>query len=242
MASLESPVLPTPQWHQRQRPLNVLVEGNIGSGKSTVMRRMQELDSEIEIVGERIGDWENVNGYNLLEMFYADKKRWAMSFQMCVYMSMMDAQAESYAAVDPGSRHARLMERSMYSAHKCFSRNLYLMNLMEPAQYAVLDRVMDWMEKECDTPPIDLIVYLKTPVNVCQERIRQRDRPAERDMTAEYLRNLEVLHDEWLLASTPTLSRWASSCPPVVTVLNAEMDRVDAVANEILALCKHCCQ
>ena len=42
-------------------------------------------------------------------------------------------------------------------------------------------------------------MYLRTPAEVCLERIETRGRAEETTIPIEYLRDLEVLHDEWLI-------------------------------------------
>ena len=48
------------------------------------------------------------------------------------------------------------------------------------------------VEPEC-------ILYYRTPAEVCLDRIRVRGRVEESEITPDYLRQLEALHDEWLL-------------------------------------------
>ena len=50
----------------------------------------------------------------------------------------------------------------------------------------------------CDVQP-DLILYLRTPAEVCLQRIRERGRVEESGIELDYLLQLESLHDEWLL-------------------------------------------
>ena len=51
------------------------VEGNIGSGKSTFLKK---LSSEFKVVQEQVDEWskmKNANGKNILEEFYEDPER-----------------------------------------------------------------------------------------------------------------------------------------------------------------------
>jgi deoxyadenosine/deoxycytidine kinase len=45
----------------------------------------------------------------------------------------------------------------------------------------------------------DVILYLRTPAEVCLGRIKARGRGEESGITLEYLLQLERLHDDWLL-------------------------------------------
>lgn len=64
--------------------LIVSVEGNIASGKSTLMTRLKEvLESSHDILLEPVKEWqsiENSEGINLLECFYRDMKTHSVLF------------------------------------------------------------------------------------------------------------------------------------------------------------------
>ena len=64
-------------------PFVVSVEGNIGSGKSTMLQFYSELD-DVQLHPEPVEKWQNLHGHNLLEKLYTDPKRW--SFQVILWM------------------------------------------------------------------------------------------------------------------------------------------------------------
>ena len=97
----------------------------------------------------------------------------------------------------------RRMERSTASGFLDFTRMLYMEGVLEHDHYIFAERV--W--KEYNKMP-DIIVYLETPVAVCFERLRQRDRPEElgqrscaslKGISREYLEKLEQAHEQYLL-------------------------------------------
>jgi deoxyadenosine/deoxycytidine kinase len=55
----------------------------------------------------------------------------------------------------------------------------------------------------CDEP--DAIIYLRTPAEVCLQRIFDRGREEERGIPVDYLLQLEHLHDQWLLNNPKTI-------------------------------------
>ena len=59
------------------RPFTVLVEGNIGSGKSTYMKHCYDHGTGVDIIMEPVDKWTDLNatGLNLLQMMYEDPKR-----------------------------------------------------------------------------------------------------------------------------------------------------------------------
>lgn len=66
----------------KRKPFVVSVEGNIGSGKSTMLQYYSELD-DVQLHPEPVEKWQNLNGHNLLEKLYSDPKRW--SFQVWTF-------------------------------------------------------------------------------------------------------------------------------------------------------------
>ena len=61
------------------KPFVVTIEGNIGSGKSTMLEFYRSLE-EVQLHPEPVDKWTNLNGQNLLQKLYEDPKRW--SFQV----------------------------------------------------------------------------------------------------------------------------------------------------------------
>lgn len=72
-------------------PIVISIEGNIGSGKSTLMNllktKVQSLEflpnSQIMFLDEPVEEWKSINSdpsLNILQTFYEDPKRWAYSF------------------------------------------------------------------------------------------------------------------------------------------------------------------
>ena len=57
------------------RPFTVLVEGNIGSGKSTYLKHFSKLSKDVDIITEPVDKWRDLNSHNLLQMMYEDPQR-----------------------------------------------------------------------------------------------------------------------------------------------------------------------
>ena len=72
----------------------IQVEGNIGSGKSTFLNFIKKYKNnrnfEIKFIDEPISDWQNINGYNLLNIYYNDMIRNAELFQFFVFTTLLN--------------------------------------------------------------------------------------------------------------------------------------------------------
>jgi len=171
----------------------ILFEGNIAAGKSTVGRRLAE--SELfGFVEEPVGAWQQDFEENLLDLFYRDTNRWAFTFQLAAFTTRAKTWTEVLAILD---HRNVVLERSIYCDRYVFAKNCYQSGLMKKTEWQLYCKLWDWLESNWCAEP-DKIVYLRTPAEVCLERIEARGRTEETTIPVEYLRDLEVLHDEWL--------------------------------------------
>ncbi|CAH8865187.1 unnamed protein product [Trichobilharzia szidati] len=170
----------------------VMVEGNIGCGKSTFLRFFQQLSPKTEVLHEPLYLWKDARGYDLFELMYQDASRWCVPFQAQVLVTLLDRQSKL------PTKPVRLLERSIYSSRYCFTENMHNNGSISDADYEELVRIFQWVIKN-KSIPIDLIVYLRASPTVCMERIRARKRSGEGDIPLEYLEELHKLHESWLI-------------------------------------------
>ena len=139
-----------------ERPFTVLVEGNIGCGKTTFLEHFAQF-SQVEVLKEPVDRWRDVNGHNLLQLMYEDPSRWAMPFQSYVQLTMLDHHLHK------SNKAVKLMERSIYSARYCFVENMHKSGKMLGCEFEVLD---EWFKFATDNSGlninVDLIIYLRT--------------------------------------------------------------------------------
>ena len=77
------------------KPFTVLVEGNIGSGKTTFLEHFNKFSEDVEILAEPVEKWRNANGHNLLQMMYEDPYRFVItSFSLCHFHTFLVFQME----------------------------------------------------------------------------------------------------------------------------------------------------
>ena len=74
---------------EQRLPYTVVVEGNVGAGKSTFVDILAREDARISPVPEPVSAWQNVSGtgVNLLDSMFRDGKRWAGAFQLVSTLS-----------------------------------------------------------------------------------------------------------------------------------------------------------
>lgn len=174
-----------------KKSFTVLVEGNIGVGKSTFLEYFKQFES-VELMPEPVEAWQNLNGANMLELVYADTKKWAFSFQSYALLLMLENHLK------PTEKKIKIMERSLYSAHHCFIELLTHYKHIEKEERAVLHKWHEFVTTQFDVLP-DLIIYLRAAPSIVFERMKKRARSEERNVTTDYIEQLHIRHEDWLM-------------------------------------------
>lgn len=73
------------------RPFRVSIEGNIGCGKSTLIKYLSGVPT-VDAYTEPLDKWRNVGGHNLLDLLYRDLKRWNFTFSHYVQLTRLKIQ------------------------------------------------------------------------------------------------------------------------------------------------------
>lgn len=181
----------------------VAVAGNIGVGKSTLTG----------LLARRLGwepFYEAVEDNPYLADFYQDMRRW--SFHSQIYFLSRRLRHHRALLDHPGSV---VQDRSVYEDAEVFACNLYRQGNMSERDYRSYRELYEVLTSFL--PPPDLVVYLRASLPTLQKRIAQRGREYEREISAEYLEQLNRLYEEWV-------SNF-SLCP-VLTVPADDMDFV----------------
>ncbi|MCL4393783.1 MAG: deoxynucleoside kinase [Chloroflexi bacterium] len=183
----------------------ISVAGNIGVGKSTL----------VDLLCARLG-WEpffeGVVDNPYLADFYEDMAAW--SFHSQVFF--LSRRLRDLRRLMDYPRTA-VQDRSVYEDAEIFAKNLHRQGFITKRDwncyrelYLVLTELL---------PPPDLVVYLQATVPTLLRRISLRGRDYEKQISGEYLSQLDALYEEWL--------RDFKASP----VLVVPADRLDFVAN-----------
>ena len=80
-ALAQEPAPAPPPANTTARPRTILVEGNVGSGKSSFLEIMSSV-AGVEVFQEPVDLWRNVGGDNLFEKMIKEPRRWTATFQL----------------------------------------------------------------------------------------------------------------------------------------------------------------
>lgn len=75
------------------QPRFISIEGNIGSGKSTILKIIRECFPQLVILDEPLAEWQKVGesgNINLLGLYYDQPERWGFTFQIYAFMSRLN--------------------------------------------------------------------------------------------------------------------------------------------------------
>ena len=162
----------------------IAIAGNIGVGKSSLVR----------LLAARLGwtpFYEAVDENPYLSDFYQNMRAW--SFHSQVFFLSKRLRHHRALLDHPDSV---IQDRSIYEDAEVFAKNLYRQGHMSDRDYGCYRELYEVLTLYL--PPPDLVVYLRANTDTLTNRIAQRGRDYERDISDEYLARLNDLYEEWI--------------------------------------------
>lgn len=163
--------------------LFVVVAGNIGSGKTTLTKKLSE----------RLGwkpHFESVQDNPYLADFYGDMERWA--FQLQVYF--LTHRFGTHKLIE-GSGASSVQDRSIYEDANIFARALYDQGTLNERDFKNYQTLYNTMTPYLSPPT--LMIFLRRSVPKLIERIQLRGRDYEQAIPVDYLTRLNKYYDDW---------------------------------------------
>lgn len=164
----------------------IAIEGVIGVGKTTLARLLKPSFAQATILLELFEE----NPF--LSSFYRDRERYAFQTQLFFLLSRYHQQ---HKAVPEALQDGPLISDYTFAKDELFA----WLNLKDD-ELAMYGRVHAALSEKIPKPT--LIVYLKASHAEIMRRIALRDRPYERDMNPEYIRELATAYEAWLSSLT----------------------------------------
>jgi deoxyadenosine/deoxycytidine kinase len=153
------------------------VEGNMSSGKTTVLTR--DKLKPFSVI-ENVTKWDPY-----LKLFYENPKRYGFLLQTVILRSqekMLTTKNKKYDYV--------LTERSPSVSFQVFVDLQYEEGNLTDLEYEALK---DWYE---NTWKPDVYIYLKTDPDICYQRWEKRNRNSEKSMDLDYLKKLHGKYED----------------------------------------------
>jgi len=158
--------------------MKVVIDGNIGSGKTTQLNLLEKLGYRVR--REPIDEWP-------LEEFYKDPSRWAFYFHMVILQTLRPLK----------TRETIVYERSLLSSRWVFWTVLLKQKLVtqgEDETYAKFYDQYAWFP--------DVYIFLSKSPELAWEHIQSRHQTGDSGVTLEYWKELDAEYQK-LLRNVP---------------------------------------
>ena len=179
----------------------VSIEGNIGSGKSTVLNTLREYfnnNNKLYFLEEPVNEWtkiQDLEGKNIIEKFYEDQEKYSFSFQMMAYISRLVMLKNAIKYCEQNNIKLIICERSLQTDKNVFCKMLYDTGKIEEINYQIY---LKWFDEFIIDMPKIYFIYIKTNPVTAFERIIKRNRKGEK-INLNYLESCSTYHDYWLV-------------------------------------------
>jgi deoxyadenosine/deoxycytidine kinase len=209
----------------------VSIDGNIGCGKSTLLDILKEELTNVTIIDEPVCQWNtlvNESNKNLLELFYEDKKRWSYTFQNYALFTRLNIVKETLEQVEKKEGvHIVISERSILTDKYVFAdmlRESEYITKLEWELYCI------WFDKLSKNYSVSAIIHINTSPEISYQRIQQRNRLGENNISFDYIQQLDIQHTNWLSSiDIPVLTISTGIC-------SSEVEETLQVSNNIIKI------
>ena len=192
----------------------IVVEGPIGSGKTTLARMLSEKFST-QLLSEKAEE----NPF--LARFYDDPKRYALQTQIFFLFQ----RARQIADINQIDMFSQPITADFFLEKDPLFARLNLNN----EEYALYHQIFHHLQLESPKP--DLVIYLQTPVTTLTDRITERNIHYEANMPPEYLARLATAYSEYFhgydAAPVLIVNNEKLNIIKDETALNLLVDRID---------------
>tara|TARA_Y100000590_G_scaffold216493_1_gene245252 strand:+ start:370 stop:1092 length:723 start_codon:yes stop_codon:yes gene_type:complete len=183
------------------------VDGNIGSGKSTFIEKLEKKylengynEEEIIFLREPVETWNTFvdeSGNSILSKFYENQQKYSFSFQLMAYISRI-SQLRNVINNNPNC--IIICERSVLTDRFVFAKMLYDMGKIEKICYDIYLKWFDEFRQH-----ITGFIYIRAEPKISLERIKKRNRVGEDPISLSYIEKCHKYHEEWLLCKNNVL-------------------------------------
>ncbi len=199
----------------------ISIEGNIGSGKSTLVEYLKSLGKYV-FVDEPVNEWMTIKdntGSNALECFYKDQKKNSFCFQVLAYITRLKKLINT---IHFNPSHVIITERSIETDKNVFAKMLYEDGLISSIEWETYNY---WFDTFKEISKVHMIIYIKTSPEKCLERINKRNRVEENNINITYLEKCDKYHNNWLNNDDNNN----------ITIIDGH-DSIDIIRNKVLTI------
>ena len=155
----------------------VTICGNIGSGKTTVLEKLESNGFDVK--------FEPVHEWSYLSKFYDNMKQYAFPLQMQILKSFLSYESSNKSL-------PTICERSPQESFQVFASHLYKNNHLDLEQL----RIIKFFTNSFSWEP-ELYIYIRTEPSICLNRIQSRNRDCETTINLDYIKELHNSYENF---------------------------------------------
>lgn len=152
----------------------LVIEGNIGSGKTTLAKMLAD-ELNAKLILEQFAD----NPF--LPKFYKDQERYSFPLELSFL-------ADRYKQIKKEVLNRDLFHPLVLADYYFSKTAIFAQNTLKPDEYHLFRQIFDMVSDTIPKP--DLYVYLHAETQNLLKNIKKRGREYEQEISAEYLDNI----------------------------------------------------
>ena len=160
----------------------LVIEGNIGSGKTNLAKKIAE-DFNGKLILEAFAD----NPF--LPKFYKESERNALPLELFF-------MAERFQQLNDKKNTSDLFSKLIVADYSFFKSKLFAQNNLKEDELNLFNRLYDIMFYNVKKP--ELLIYIHSDVERLQKNIKKRGRKFELEIKDEYLKSIENKYLDYL--------------------------------------------
>ena len=165
----------------------IAIEGAIGAGKTSLANILAEkLQARLIL--------EETEENPFLSDFYRDRERYAFQTQIFFLLSRYRQQQDLFAT--------DLFQKKLISDYFFDKDRIFASVALSPNEFYLYERLLSILEK--DIPRPDMVIYLQANPEVLLKRIKERERPYEKNIDLDYIRALNEAYNYYFFHYTKT--------------------------------------
>jgi len=163
----------------------ICINGNIGSGKTTVLKKLQDAGFSVYFEGIDRGAW-----CNLLGKYYDNPKEYSYLFQTVVLADMKELH--DWILSTHKKDEIVFVERS-HADCLAFCKLIIDEGNMKEEEFEVFQRLLNLLYVSPD-----IHITIEVPPKICLDRLLYRGRTSETSVSLDYLKKIETYTTECL--------------------------------------------
>lgn len=173
----------------------VVVDGNIGSGKTTMLSALESRG--FTVVTEPVEEWcsefvhRGSHESSPISKFYEDPIRYAMPFQLHVLTTSVNKLTEAFSRAS--TNNVVIIERDPFDI-QLFVEDNFRQGRFSTLEHRVFSDLIATVRRLVAADHVGS-AYLRLPPELCMDRIQKRNRVEEAKIELNYVKELHEMHE-----------------------------------------------